>query len=269
MRKVSALSILSVFTLSLLVFNSCQKGPDDTAPEIKSKCQRSKAYYFNLAGDVGDSMVYTYTDNKLSKISNADLYVTIEYTNNKITKKNYYETGSSELGGYDTITYNTDGTISTIKFYVNFIGPPFTQFHQYDFSYTNGKLTKFELQEYDVFTQQLELHESTTYTYTGNNITKAVFTDHAAAGSLEDTYVYTYDNNENYFTKNDALLTDAFFFEAFQGPFLPLVMSFNNVTNVYDGLGDYPITYKLDSNNNLYEFYGGGSIESRYLYDCK
>ena len=265
MRKVSALLYLLAFTVPLLVI-SCQKGPDDTVPE--ENCRVSKAYYFNLNGDIADSMVYTYTGDTLTKISNADGYFTFEYSNNKITKRNYFESGYPDVVAYDIFSYNTDGTIATIKTYEDFLGQV-TQFLQHDFEYAGGKLTRFELQEYSFNSNQLELHESTAYTYTGNNITKAVFTDHSINGTLEYTYTYSYDNNENYFTRNKVLLADAFFFEGLDGTTIPLLKSANNATSANDGYEDYPITYKLNGQKNLFEFYTGGDIDSRYLYECK
>lgn len=266
-RKISTLSNLLFFSISLFLISACQKEPSaDTPPEIK--CQIDKTYYFNLLGTIADSLLYTYTGNKLTKISNADGYYTFEYSNDKITKRNYYETGFPGLAGYDIATYNIDGTLATIKSYLDYTGQ-LSQYSQYDFSYTNGKLIKFDSKEYDYDTNQLELYESTTYSYMGNNITKAILTDYSISGGDVDTYDYSYDSNENYFAKNNALLTDLFFFEDPDGSMLPLLISSNNVINANDGYDDYPVSYKLDSKNNLYEFYTDGRLDSRYLYNCR
>lgn len=267
MRKISALSYLLFLTIPLLLISSCQKEPSLDMP-AETNCRLAKAYYFNLLGDITDSLAYTYTGDTLTKISNSEAYFTFEYLNNKIVKRNYYETGSAGLAGYDIAVYNTDGTLATIKSYIDYTGQ-FSQYSQYDFSYENGKLVKFDVKEYDYSTSQLELSESSTYTYTGNNITKAVVTDYTVPVSDVDTYNYSYDSNENYFAKNNALLTDLLFFEDPDGSMLPLVISSNNITKVYDGYDEYPVSYKLDSKNNFYEFYTAGGLDSRYLYDCK
>lgn len=266
MRKISAATFLLFFAFAMLLLSSCQKEPSTN--NSSESCLLVKTHYFNYAGSLADSLEYTYNNNKLTKASNADGYITFEYTNDKITKRNFYTTGVPESDAYDIATYNADGTLAIIKSYFEFNGQ-IIQSEQYEFSYANGKLVNFDLKEYDYSTSQLELSESSTYTYTGNNITKAIVTDFTISGGDVGTYNYSYDSNENYFAKNNALLTDYMFFEAPDGSTLPLVISTNNVKNVFDDSGEFPISYKLDSKNNFHEFYLDGELASRYFYDCK
>src|SRR5688572_26664785 len=141
MRKnPTPLSIL-LFAISFSVISSCKK--DDVPASPKTNCELAKAYYYNETGIALDSLIYTYTNGKLTKASNAEAYFTLEYTNDKVTKRNYYETGSTDLEEYHVATYNADGSLSTIKKYYK-SGALTIQYSQYDLSYANGKLVKFD-----------------------------------------------------------------------------------------------------------------------------
>jgi hypothetical protein len=225
-----------------------------------------KTHYFNYGGSLADSLEYTYTNNKLTKASNADGYVTFEYTNDKITRRNSYATGSVDLDGYDIATYNTDGTLATIKSYFDFNGQIILAC-QYEFNYANSKPVKFDVKNYNHITSQFELYESTTYTYTGNNITQSICT---TTGTTEiDTFNYSHDNNENYLAKTNALFTDLAFIDGLNGEIIPLLLSTNNVTKIFEGNDEYLLTYKLDSKSNFFEWHLDGDLASRYFYDCK
>lgn len=266
MRQISTLSLL-IATLSLLSLNSCQKGPDDTTPDGNSKCQLSSIYYFNWQGQIFDSMKYIYDGDKLSKLKSGDYYFAFEYTGDKITKRKMYD-ADTVLADYDTIAYNSDGTVAYIKSYWDYFGQ-IQPSSQYFFTYNNGKLTKFE--EYDIHnaSTQLELVGITNYTYTGNNISRAVHTDYRISGTLVDTLNYSYDNKKNYFTSHNVLVTDYYFFDDLDYSLLPLFFSANNVTNVNDEPDNYPVEYKVDGNDNIYELYIDGGIAFRYLHTCK
>jgi len=123
------------------------------------------------------------------------------------------------------------------------------------------------VKNYNHITSQFELYESTTYTYTGSNITLSVCT---TTGTTEiDTLNYSHDNNENYLAKTNALFTDFAFFDGLNGEIIPLLLSANNETKVFEGNNEYLSTYKLDSKNNFFEWYLDGDLASRYFYDCK
>ncbi|HKZ66556.1 MAG TPA: hypothetical protein VJ111_09390 [Chitinophagaceae bacterium] len=265
MRKTSALSYLLLSSLAVFLISSCQKEPStDSSPE--TNCLLVKTHYFDYVGALADSLEYTYINDKLMKASNVGGYITFEYTNEKITKRNYYATGSTDLDAYDIATYNTDGSLAIIKSYFNFNGQIMPS-EQYEFNYANGKLVKFELKDYNSNTSQFELNESTTYTYTGNNITQSVS---ITAGTSEiDTSNYSHDDNENYLVKINALFADLAFVGGLNGETIPLLLSVNNVTKVFEGNDEYLLTYKLDSKNNFFEWHLDGDLASRYFYDCK
>ena len=129
-----------VFAASV-VLSSCQKEPGDTITE--TNCLLSKAYYYDENGDIIDSLIYTYTANRPTKASNADGYMTFEYTNDKLTKRTLFATGLPGVDGYDTFEYNADGTLASRKSYYSFNGQV-VQGEQADFTYNGGKLVKYE-----------------------------------------------------------------------------------------------------------------------------
>ncbi|MEP7374385.1 MAG: hypothetical protein ABI675_13410 [Chitinophagaceae bacterium] len=142
-------------------------------------------------------------------------------------------------------------------------------YSQYEFYYSNSKLKRFDKKQYDFNTGQIELLESSTYTYTGNNITGSVNTDFFMGAPDTVIYKYSFDNNDNYMAKNYAFFIDYLFLYDIDGSSLPLVFSKNNVIKVLDDPDEIPVTYNRDSKNNFYEFYLDGELVSRYLYDCK
>ncbi len=265
MRKLSSLSNLLSTSIALFLLSSCQKEPAaDTTPE--TACKLTKAYYFDEIGTLADSLVYTYTNNKISKAANADGHIAFAYSDDKITKRSFYDASSQQQDAYDVATYNSDGTLKTIKKYYSF-GNQTIPYDQYDFIYSGNKLVKFEVKYYNTTTSQYELYETTTYTYTGDNITQSI-TDPSST-SLSDTLNYAHDTNKNYFTKSNAFFFEFAFMEEISGSVIPLIMSSNNVISVYEDGDEFPLAYKVDDKNNFSEWYLDGRLGSRYLYDCK
>jgi hypothetical protein len=264
-KKISA-HLYVIIALVAMAISSCQKDPSDTIAE--TNCQLSKAYYYDDIGNIGDSLIYTYTNNTLTKASNADGYMTFEYTNDKVTKRTLFATGLPGVDAYDTFTYNTDGTLATRKSYYSFNGQTI-QSEQADFSYNAGKLVKYETKYYDPTTSQFVQSQTSIYTYTGNNITQAVVTDHLTPEVF--TYTYSYDSNGNYHIKNNSLFTDFAFVDEVDGAILPVVVSANNITKVVEGQGqdETVLTYNADTKGNLTEWYFDGDLATKYVYDCK
>lgn len=232
----------------------------------EATCKLTKAYYFDESGTIADSLVYTYTNNKITKAANADSYITLEYKNDRITKRNFYDPGSQQPGAYDVITYNNDGAIVSIKTYFQFDSQTIPA-ELYDFIYSGNKLLKLDLKYYNTITSQYELEESTAYVYTGDNITQSITT--TSGSSIADTLNYAHDTNKNYFSRSNALFIDFFFMDGILDSAMPLIMSSNNVINVFEGGDEFPLSYKTDDKGNFSEWYLDGQIASRYLYDCK
>ncbi len=256
------------FTCAALLILSCKKDNNDNGnPSLT--CTLAKAYYFDSAGTISDSIVYTYTGAYITKMENAAGYATLEYTTGKVIKRNFFNLGSTTADAYDVIAYNGDGTISSIKSYIIFGSA--IQYAQYDFTYNGGKLSKLDLKEVDFNSGQLKPSSSSTFTFSGDNISQSVTTYYDDTGAVEDvaTLTYTFDTNENYFRKNNAIFTDYLFVDALDGTIIPLLLSGNNATKVTEGPDETLLTYTLDSNQNFYEFLFDGAKYARYIYDCR
>jgi len=266
MRKNFSLLFLVVFTVAL-VFSCKKDNSDDVKPQLT--CTLAKAFYFDSVGTVSDSIVYTYTGAYITKLSNAAGFATLEYTSDKVTRRNFFSAGSSTADAYDVIAYNSDGTISSIKSYVIF--GTTIQYAQYDFTYNGGKLSKLDLKEVDFNSGLLKPSSSSTFTYSGENISESVTTYYDDTGAVDDvaTLTYAFDTNANYFRKNNAIFTDYLFVDALDGTIVPLLLSANNVTKVTEGTDETALAYTLDGNQNFYEFLFGGAKYSRYVYDCR
>ena len=256
-----------VVAASVFFIISCKKDNNDDS-KTPLTCTLSKAYYFDSAGTISDSIVYTYTGAYITKLTNAAGYATLEYTTDKVTRRNFFSAGSTTADAYDVIAYNGDGTISSIKSYIIFGST--IQYAQYDFTYNGGKISKLDLKEVDFNNGQLKPSSSSTFTCTGDNISQSVTTYYNDTGGVDDvaTLTYTFDTNENYFRKNNAIFTDYLFVDALDGTIIPLLLSANNVTKVTEGTDETALAYTLDSNQNFYEFLFGGAKYARYTYDC-
>ena len=267
MKKKSTLLLLVLVATVFFIF-SCKKDNDDSGGNPSLTCILSKAYYFDTVGGISDSIVYTYTGAYITKLSNAAGYAVLEYTSDKVTRRNFYDGTGTVPGAYDVIAYNGDGTINNIKSYVVF--GQTIQYAQNDFTYAGGKLSKLDIQEIDLNSGQLVPASSSTFTYSGDNISQSVTTYYDPGGGAPDiaTLTYSFDNNENYFRKNNAIFTDYLFVDAIDGSIVPLLFSANNVTKVTEGIDETTLSYTLDSNQNFYEFLFDGEKYSRYIYDC-
>jgi hypothetical protein len=264
LRKNTCLLLFSLLCLSAII--SCKKNDSDVNQPLT--CILAKAFYFDSIGAVSDSVIYTYTGGYITKLSNAAGYAALEYTSDKVSRRNFFNATSTTPDAYDIAAYNNDGTLSSIKSYIVF--GTVVQYAQYDFTYSSGKLSKLEVKQFDIYSNQLELTSISTFTYSGNNISQSVTTYYDPAGGPPDisTLSYGFDNNENYFIKNNAIFTDYIFVDAIDGSIVPLLFSANNVTKVTEGTDETPLVYTLDSNQNFYEFLFAGQKYSRYVYDC-
>ncbi|MGO8055633.1 hypothetical protein, partial [Rhizobium leguminosarum] len=102
------------------------------------------------------------------------------------------------------------------------------------------------------------------YTYTGNNITRAIEKNYVDA--ITDTLDYQYDNASNYY--KNIFLTDMFLSEL-NGQLLPMAFSANNVIKLSQGGDDFILGYTVDSKKNLTEFLVDGEVSTRYIYKCQ
>jgi hypothetical protein len=259
-------SILAIFLIA-----SCQKETDENVRTTK-ECEVTKQFMFDDAGAIYDSARYTYNSDKITKVAISEGYITFEYSNEKITKRSFYSANSTTLDAYDAIAYNSDGTISKIVQYSEFMGA-MEKYKELVFSYTSGKLSSLKMFEPDGM-GLIELDTELTYQYTGNNATQ-VLSKSYIQGNLDEIYTLSlkFDTNPNYFTKIDKqiFLTDPFQYE-FEGLSLITLVSQNNIIKI-----EYPdnpndeddvLSYTADSNGNLATFGVNGTKGLAFFFKC-
>lgn len=265
MKKLRS-SALLLLLFSVVIF-SCKKDDDDTPPADQS-CKVVKAYYYDN-NVVDDSASYTYTGSQVTKVTLSDGdYYTYEYSNNRVSKRNYFESGSTAVSETTQVTYNGDGTISKIESFDR-TGGANELFGRIDFMYNGGKLAKTTLNAIDNGTAT-KLAED-IFEYTGNNITKVTTTTYFN-GTQTSSVSFAYDTNANYFTKQnkDFFLIDPFFGEELGGAGLAFIISANNVSSVSSNTIPFPIplTYTLDAKGNLTKLSAANESLIGYTYQC-
>jgi hypothetical protein len=262
-------TLLLFITASTLIF-SCKK--DDTNGGGTPNCRVTKVNYFETSTTPYDSAVYTYTGDKVSKVQLSSANYTLEYTGNNITKRNFFTSAGASPDLYDAITYNGDNTISKIETFYRVSGSNYALFWSTEFGYTGGKLTK--VTNYEVTNNVRTGFDEYTYTYTGNNITTAAYSDLTDPGSPAQNINFAYDNNPNYLKRQNSqvFLLDAFFIDPELYLFLPMIFSQNNVTTITGDAGFVNVSYDLDNNQNLvnYRIMQGNTqvLRSQYTYTC-
>jgi asparagine N-glycosylation enzyme membrane subunit Stt3 len=259
------------FLGSTLLFTSCKKDDDDTSNKTSNCTVKYALAYINGASTPADSIAYVVADNKVTRLNIDGGSLTFEYSGDRITKRNFIETGSTTPDAYDQITYNSDGTISRIESFENSSGT-FRSYWRTDYTYTSGKISK--MTDYDMSTGTADKQTEYTYTFTGNNITKVDITDFTVTPAESESYNFAYDSNNNYYKKQNtqAFLIDPFLGAGSDGLFLPIFFSANNVTAITIGTFSIPITYNLDDKQNLKDVSissPAGQYKVNYNYLCQ
>ncbi len=260
---MKSLKWLIVCTLSLTtVLMSCNKEGNQN-PAV---CRVTKVYIYD-SGAKEDSATYFYTGTKVSKVQLSDgNYYTIEYNGNKVAQRKFYNGNATTPDDYDVITYNADGTPSKIESFVQ-INNTNVVYNRVDFSYNAGKLDKITIFDHDG--TSLKKVEESTYTYTGNNITKLTRMD--IASGTQRTFNYVYDDKSSYFKKQNSqfFFIDPFFIvDGFNTSFAPLYFSSNNVTGLgFSGI-TVPFEYILDEKQNLRAIKIAGETALEYTTLC-
>ena len=262
--------LLLLSVLSLLVI-SCQKEPDGSVLTPPTpKCQLVRAEYLDGQGGVDDTSGYVYSGDRLTMIKHMGHNNSLEYTNDRISKKFYQDNGSASADAYDQFTYNPDGTLSKADFYVYGPGQVPVLLISIEITYSGGKPTKV-IEKADTSsagTGPLVALYEYTYTYTGNNITRTVAKE--LIGNVSENIDYEYDSNSNFFPKNPSTLLTDLLFEDYAGDLLPLVFSANNVTRVIQPGGpSVNVSYVTDTNKNLTELRINGIPIVKYYHKCQ
>lgn len=255
---------------ALLTISACQKEPDPSIlKEPIVECQLIKAIEFDENGAQEDTAGYTYTSNKITRIDRIDYYNTLEYSGNKVNRRNYIDRAATNNTTYDIISYNADGNPSKVDFFISLPGLPTPiLLVAYEFKYTGGKLTGFsEKVDTSLLGQPPVELFNYQYLYTGNNITKVIETE--TGSGLKDTLIYEYNNTANYYKSVDNVFFTDVLFNGLNGQTIPFAISSNNPTAVMVGSDNYLVSYTLDNNKNMSELLIDGAPAAKYYYLCK
>lgn len=254
-----------LLTVLTILLTACQKEIQHDFPKT-TNCKVVQVNYYDASGNTTpiDSAVYTYAGSNVSKVQLSQLYYTFEYNGNTITKRNIYIYGNATPDYYDTVLYNANGSINKIERFIN-AGTTYNIFYRYEFMYASGKLS--QLNYYNMANNTATKEADYVFTYTGNNITTAVYNDYTGTTQPSPLNLnYTYDDNANYFKKQNSniLLIDYLFIDI-DAKFFPLVFSANNVTNA--DLGNF--SYALDADQNLKDVMLQNNLLAHYKYTCQ
>src|SRR5215471_16687468 len=117
--KSKLLLLLSV----VITLFSCQKEIDSSilgGPGNSNGCKLDKAYFYDSSGALADTAGYVYAGNQVTRVNYAGLYLTFDYSNNKVSKRTYHSDNIPDsLSLYDQFTYNSDGTLSKEQEYLS------------------------------------------------------------------------------------------------------------------------------------------------------
>jgi len=250
---------------ALCLLASCQKEPDISllnAPE----CKLDYAYHYDVNGNI-DTATYEFAANQLYKVYYDSYDIELVYTGTRITRRNYYQSGSQNIDAFEEILYNPDGTIGKITFNVTDPNiPTVIPIFEYLFTWNAGQLEMLEI-KMDTLGGLATIYEY-TYETTNGNLTTCYIDD--LISQYKDTLHYSYDGNPNYYAQDPAMWMSDLNFTDFNGIFLPFAMSINNVVALANNQGGTSIIeYEVDASEKLKSFSVDGIVWSRYFYKCQ
>ncbi|MFL5789850.1 MAG: hypothetical protein ACJ748_17445 [Flavisolibacter sp.] len=244
--KINRLFIALLFSFGLL---SCHHDKP-----LVPKYRVSKANYYSGSGTLEETGTFSYSNgNQISRIDftgDKNYYYTFEYSAGKISKRNeFWFPGSTTADAYESISYNGDGTTSSIDYYEK-DGSSYSKMERTDFTYVNGKISK--ITETWVNNNTNDLQQQYDYTYANGNISTVTSTDYNTTPADVETVNFTFDSNKNYFNSVflQPFITDDSFYPVDEST-MSVLLSTNNVSSEKVGNVTTPVSYTLDDHNNL------------------
>jgi hypothetical protein len=251
MKKTQYLLALAALTSCSLL--SCH-GTGDPVDAMKSLAIDKEYLYDDQSGAVENTLTYTYSDSKISRISSAGTdnnYYTFEYTGLLLHKKNFFATSTATTADeYLLFNYNTDQTAASIEHYTR-SGSSYVKDRLQSFTYAAGKLTQLAISE--LVNGNMAETIVHTYTYTGANITATDIVDHRTPQAAEHI-TFSYDNQPVYGPQvlgRQVLFIDPAFDVEEDVSGIPATFSANNVTGVSANGRTVPIAYVLEEHQRL------------------
>ncbi len=261
---------LAALLLAATLFAACTREDNDTNAGANCKIAKSYIYGINNNGLSMDSLIYVYTGENITKRIGSEYYLTFDYTGGRVTRRNYFDSPTATAStDYETISYNSDGTVSKIESYSE--GGAEME-DRYDFAYHGGKLTTFTYTPYwdGVPGEHIETH---FFSYTNGNITRDSFVQNETFGPRVSLYNYSYDAQANHLHKSgaNALFHAAVLTDELDGGMLPFFFSANNVTGFReeDDNEQTAFSYTTDANGNLAGMKVDGVPGITWQYQCR
>jgi hypothetical protein len=261
---------LAISLLMVVLGFSCQQEIAEIINSVSS-CRIDKGYYYGGSGGINDSVLFTYSDNKVIKAEGVDDIVNYTYTGNHITGRRFYEKPGNLFWSVDSILYDGSGNITKM---INRSYPSSqvfdTTLSTYDFSYTAGRLSQV-IETETIVNNPPDSILYTIHTDASGNLDKITFSDFGF--NYQDSVLYAFDTNPNYFkiVHPHFFLFDPFFeLQVGLVSQLPYFYSHNNVINfnVY-GAYNNPVVYGVDSANHVTRVDMGGFEYMKYRYSCQ
>jgi len=176
MKKIS-LTVLTVFILTIFVFNSC-KDDDDDKQTNETVCLLTS--YMTM----GDTLIQTYTYDadkrpiKMQYYSNAQPtnYAVYEYTSTAYRYASFSSNNELQYAYENPLPFNSQGLCTYSRFMLH--NQSSTQYDSIFYEYNSAKYKTKEIR----WTKYVDNSGATTYsqnttnyTYTGNNLTKSEY----------------------------------------------------------------------------------------------
>jgi hypothetical protein len=264
--------LLSIVSLCMLLL-SCQREINDVLRSASS-CKITNGYYYYSSAGIYDSAIFTYDQDKISRVEGDEYFATYSYTGDNITgRKFFHKINNNALLTSDTIQYGSDNSVSKmISWFYPTSSLGDTVRIVYLFNYTGENVSSVIKQktQFTLLGIEIDTVISTFYTNATGNTDYILMK--SPQGGLYDSIHYTYDTKPNYFRAIHPyfFIFDPFFIlhQDIVADF-PYTMSKNNVLKFsYNFTGEDNAEYETDSLNNITAVDLSGSPYMRYKYQC-
>lgn len=243
---------------------SCQKEPDEVLTTPDCKIERIVYYEQN---DPIDTVGFEYTGNNATKLHYFSTRMEVEYSGRHITKRTYFDKGTTNRWAYDEFFYNPDSTINHVDFYYADALPQPVLITRFEFTYNAGKLSMLTSMEDTTGTGPVPMVNS-YFIYSGDNISQVI--QNYLVIQEADTLNYSHDTKPNYFGKQPNLWLADYIFADFEPFSIPIALSANNVTSFSNMQGNSSaLTYEETDKQQIGSLTIDGELWSRYQYKCQ
>ncbi len=271
MKTMKQIVWLSGLLVTLVLYLSCQKEIHGLE-EPKQTCKIVSAYYYTGIGDLYDSSVFTYANDKVLTAESDEKLITYTHNGANISIRTFFDKWSKSNAFVDTTEYDSNNRMKKITqwLYPGRFTVETTKII-YLFSYKDNRIEEVtSIQSHFTGGSGPDtLHHLFRVNKAGNT-ENIVSVDNY--GNIYDSVHYAYDNTANYFAR---IHPNFFLFDVnfqLQGSYLhhlPYFFSTNNVREFsYYATNTYQVSYQLDSLRNVNAVTVSGTPYATYKYEC-